>query len=118
MRVKSFVLSLLASVGISGIAILLIAFAMFRWNLRGVGILVCVGLTYALANFIGGFLVGKCAKSRRFLWGIGLGTTYFLCYLLVGSLLKTNDTIGIGNAALTYLLTAAGGMAGGMVARN
>ncbi len=115
MRIKSICLSLLVSVLLTALLLVVIAFAMYRGGLSGVGVSVCIVATYTISNFVGGFLIGKCAKSRRFLWGVALSCVYFAIYLLIGLGLKENVSIGIGNAVITCLIIVISGMLGGML---
>ncbi len=118
MRIKSICLSLLVSMVLTVCLLLITAFAMYKGSLTGVGISICVVATYVISNFAGGFILGKCAKNRRFLWGIGLATAYFLFYLCMGMSVEHNEGIGIGNAVITYIIIATSGMLGGMLANN
>ncbi|WP_346664111.1 TIGR04086 family membrane protein [uncultured Merdimonas sp.] len=38
---------------------------------------------YVLATFAGGIVIGKLAKVRRFLWGLLLGSSYFLLLVVI-----------------------------------
>ncbi len=115
MRIKSVCLSLLVSIVLTVLMLVATAFCMYKWGLSGVGVSICVVAIYVVSNFVGGFLLGKCAKSRRFLWGILLATGYFVFYLLLGAGVPSNEGVGIGNAVITYIIIASSGMLGGMV---
>ena len=68
-----------------------------------------------LSTFVGGFIIGKLMKVRRFFWGLSLGVVYFALLLLI--------TLGVykglngdgANLITTFILCAGGGMAGGMI---
>ena len=70
---------------------------------------------YVMATLVGGIIIGKLARVRRFVWGLGLGIGYFALLLLI--------TLGVyhtlnGNGAnliTTFILCAGGGMVGGMI---
>ncbi len=70
---------------------------------------------YVLSGFLGGFLMGKQMKSRKFLWGILIGLSYF-CILLIVSLGINGGTIeDTVKLLVTFVLCTASSMIGGMV---
>ncbi len=70
---------------------------------------------YVLSGFLGGFLMGKQMKSRKFLWGILVGLSYF-CILLAVSLGINGGTIeDTVRLLITFVLCTASSMIGGMV---
>lgn len=70
---------------------------------------------YIISSFIGGFLTGKGANQKRFLWGIGIGAMYFIVLILISIL--TNSVIGLntGRILSVMLICLVSGMAGGMI---
>ena len=110
-RVKA----LLAAYVVTGILLIILALALYKFELNEGAVTAGVTAVYLISTFTGGLVVGKLAKVRRFLWGIVLGILYFALLLLV--------TVGIyrtfhGNSTeilVTFALCAGGGMAGGMI---
>lgn len=109
--VKAF----LAAYVVTGILLIILALALYKFELNEGAVTAGVTAVYLISTFTGGLVVGKLAKVRRFLWGIVLGILYFALLLLV--------TVGIyrtfhGNSTeilVTFALCAGGGMAGGMI---
>lgn len=107
--------ALLASYVVTGILLIILALALYKFELNEGAVTAGVTAVYLISTFTGGLVVGKLAKVRRFLWGIVLGILYFALLLLV--------TVGIyrtfhGSSTeilVTFALCAGGGMAGGMI---
>ena len=107
--------ALLAAYVVTGILLIILALALYKFELNEGAVTAGVTAVYLISTFTGGLVVGKLAKVRRFLWGIVLGMLYFALLLLV--------TVGIyrtfhGSSTeilVTFALCAGGGMAGGMI---
>lgn len=107
--------ALLAAYVVTGILLIILALALYKFELNEGAVTAGVTAVYLISTFTGGLVVGKLAKVRRFLWGIVLGILYFALLLLV--------TVGIyrtfhGSSTeilVTSALCAGGGMAGGMI---
>lgn len=71
--------------------------------------------TYLTSTLIGGIVIGKLARVKRFLWGMLLGILYFALLLIITlGVYRTLNGDGV-NLVTTLLLCAGGGMAGGMI---
>ena len=107
--------ALLAAYVVTGILLIILALALYKFELNEGAVTAGVTAVYLISTFTGGLVVGKLANVRRFLWGIVLGILYFALLLLV--------TVGIyrtfhGSSTeilVTFALCAGGGMAGGMI---
>ena len=107
--------ALLAAYVVTGILLIILALALYKFELNEGAVTAGVTAVYLISTFTGGLVVGKLATVRRFLWGIVLGILYFALLLLV--------TVGIyrtfhGSSTeilVTFALCAGGGMAGGMI---
>ena len=70
---------------------------------------------YVVSTLIGGMIIGKLTKSKRYLWGMVLGIIYFVLLLLItlGVYRTLNgDSVSI---VTSLILCAGGGMTGGMI---
>ena len=108
--------ALLASYIVTGILLFVVTFFLykFEWDEQMVpaGIIVI----YVVSTFVGGFILGKIKKSRKFLWGLIMGVLYFaLLFLISFGVYRSFDGNGT-NVITTLLLCAGGGMLGGMLA--
>ena len=102
--------ALLAAYVVTGILLIILALALYKFELNEGAVTAGVTAVYLISTFTGGLVVGKLAKVRRFLWGIVLGILYFALLLLV--------TVGIyrtfhGSSTeilVTFALCAGGGI--------
>ncbi len=68
---------------------------------------------YVLSNLVGGFVVGKCTKQKRYLWGVLVGVLYFSLLILIT--LGVHRTISDGNVVTVMILCICSGTIGGMI---
>lgn len=107
--------SLLASYIVTAVPLLLLAMALYKLELNEKSVSAAIVAIYVIATLIGGIVIGKLAKVRRFLWGLGLGIGYFgLILLITLGVYRTLNTDGV-NLVTTLILCAGGGMAGAMI---
>ncbi|MCI9423089.1 TIGR04086 family membrane protein [Lachnospiraceae bacterium WCA-9-b2] len=107
--------SLLVSYVITGILLLLLAVALFRFELNEKAVSAAIVAIYIIATLLGGIIIGKFAKVRRYLWGMGLGIGYFALLLLITLGVYRTLNGDAANLVTTLILCAGGGMAGGML---
>ena len=70
---------------------------------------------YVVSTLIGGMIIGKLTKSKRYLWGMVLGIIYFV--LLLRITLGVYRTLNGDSVSIvtSLILCAGGGMTGGMI---
>ena len=73
-------------------------------------------LALMISTFSAGFVLGKLAGKRKFLWGLFAGITYFVLLMLITLGVYHAFQGNVTNIAVTFLLCAGGGMLGGMIA--
>ena len=109
-KVIWWIKSLLASYIVTGISLLVLTFFMYEKIVSAA----IVGI-YVVSTLIGGMIIGKLTKSKRYLWGMVLGIIYFVLLLLItlGVYRTLNgDSVSI---VTSLILCAGGGMTGGMI---
>ena len=107
--------TLLFSYILTGLLLAILAFLLYKLRLGEQAVTIAIIVIYVAATLFGGFVAGKKLKNRKFLWGLLLGTAYFVVLTLV-SLMAGRGGIEMGNTFLTTLvLCAGGGMLGGML---
>lgn len=107
--------SLLCAYIITGILLLILTLLLYKLNLDEGKVSAGIILIYVVSTFAGGFVIGKMAGTRKFVWGLTCGILYFALLLLV-SLGLYRSLQGNGtNVLTTFFLCAGGGMLGGMV---
>lgn len=107
--------ALLISYVVTAVLLFVLAGLLYKLELDEKAVSAGIIAIYIVATLIGGIALGKMAKTRRFLWGLGLGICYFALLLLITlGVYRTVDTTGI-NVVTTFILCAGGGMIGGMI---
>lgn len=96
--------------GLFILALLLLQFQLSQETVE-IGILVL----YVLSVFGAGFLIGKQRKTRKFLWGMLAGFSYYLILFLLSLFLQKVLTADAGELITTFLICTGGGMLGGML---
>ncbi|MFI3200952.1 MAG: TIGR04086 family membrane protein [Eubacteriales bacterium] len=102
--------------GITFLALLLLAFCVYHFQLNESVVSISMIITYVFTTFISGYCMGKKVIARKFLWGLLSGGGYFVVLLCLSFLVHPSE-IEIGNHMVTtMILCCASGMLGGMVA--
>ena len=99
---------------ITGMLLLLLAFLMYRMDLAEPVVNGAIIAIYIIAGFFGGFLMGKRAGVKKYLWGLLMGALYYGVLLLVGVVLHqglNGEPVHLLSTMVLCLLSAtAGGM--------
>lgn len=107
--------SLLFSYVVTGILLVLLTVLLYKFELDEKLVSAAIVGIYLLATMAGGLVIGKLMKVRRFLWGLGLGITYFALLMLITlGVYHTLNGSGV-NLVTAFVLCAGGGMTGGML---
>ena len=95
--------------------LLLLAFFLYKFDLTERPVSIAIIVIYVVATFFAGFVTGKKLGNRQFLWGLLMGTAYFVVLALVSLAVKQSpDALG-QSFFTTLMLCAGGGMLGGML---
>ena len=106
--------ALLCAYVMTGI-LLILTVLLYKAGLSEENINAGIILTYVISTFSGGFVIGKLAGVKKFLWGLLLGIMYFVLLLLISLGIYHSLQSDMMNLVTTFLLCAGGGMLGGMV---
>ena len=107
--------ALLCAYVMTGILLLILTVLLYKAGLSEENINAGIILTYVISSFSGGFVIGKLAGVKKFLWGLLLGIMYFVLLLLISLGIYHSLQSDMMNLVTTFLLCAGGGMLGGMV---
>lgn len=107
--------SLLASYVVTGVLLLILAVLLYKLDLDEQKVTMGIIVIYVLSTFLGGIVIGKLMKVRRFMWGLFLGGLYFVLLLLISVGVYHGIQNDGMNMVTTFLLCAGGGMLGGMI---
>lgn len=97
---------------ITGILLLLLAFFLYQFQLDEKKVSIGILVIYILATFLGGFIIGKYMKCKRFIWGMVIGILYVVLLMLI--------SFGVYRSALdssymtTLIMCICSGTLGGM----
>ena len=100
---------------ITGILLLLLAFLMYKMDLAEPVVNGAIIAIYIIAGFFGGFLMGKKAGVKKYLWGLLMGALYYGVLLLVGVILHQGLDAEPVHLLSTMMLCLLSATAGGMI---
>ncbi len=106
---------LLFSYIVTAFILLLLSFLMLKLDLPGSVIGGGIILAYIVSTFLGGFLIGKKAEQRKFLWGFAMGVAYFVILLIVSLMMNRVSPMPFGNLLTAFIICSVSGMLGGML---
>lgn len=114
-RAADVLKALLCAYIVTGVLLLVLTLLLYKAGLSEENVNAGIILTYVISTFSGGFVIGKLARVRKFLWGLLLGVVYFVLLLLISLGIYHSLQSDLMNLATTFLLCAGGGMLGGMI---
>ena len=97
------------------VLLLLLALALFKMEIAESVSKVWLIAVYVISGFLGGFLIGKRRKSKKYAWGFLIGLAYFLILLAVSLILYRGLSGDLTHLLTTLALCVASGTVGGMV---
>ncbi|MED9903771.1 MAG: TIGR04086 family membrane protein [Lachnospiraceae bacterium] len=100
---------------LTGGLLMLLALMVYRFSLPEKIVSVIIIGIYIGATFFAGFVTGRKFKAKKYLWGLLMGSLYFVV-LVVLSLAVNHSFQDVASNFLTVLVMCAGsGMLGGML---
>ncbi|MBQ8592054.1 MAG: TIGR04086 family membrane protein [Lachnospiraceae bacterium] len=107
--------TLLFSYIMTGGLLLLLAFMLYQFKLQETIVSIGIIFIYIISTFLAGFITGKKFGEKKFIWGLVVGSAYFIILLIV-SLCVNQGVADIANDLFTtFLMCAGSGMLGGML---
>lgn len=107
--------TMIISYVVTGVLLLLLAFAMYKMKLDEGIVNLCIIFIYVFASLVGGFTLGKQVKEKKFLWGAIAGLLY-IAIIIGASILATGELNILPKEVISALLLClGGGMIGGML---
>lgn len=97
------------------ILLLLLAWVLYQMEPGELVSKVWLIAVYVISGFLGGFLIGKRTKSKKFLWGCLMGLLYFAVLLVVSLLMYKGLAEDWMHLVTTCILCVTSGTAGGMI---
>ena len=118
MRKNNFVpvvVSVLAMCAVSALLLLGLSAAVFYMELPANIIQIGITVIYLLSGLMGGLLVGKMQREKKFLWGIITGIVFFLLLLVLSLLYNSGHIVDVVHMLSVLVLTVLSSMIGGMI---
>ena len=106
--------TLIVTYVISAVLLAALSFALFQFHLREPEVNAAVNAVYILSCLLGGLIAGKTMKTRRFLWGMGLGLGY-AAFLWAVTYLTERSGGDLKETILMFFICILGGALGGML---
>lgn len=100
---------------ISAVALVFIAFMMYKWDVSDSVVRGGILAAYVLSCFISGAVVSRQHSERRYLWGLLMGAVYFTILWVVSLIGNKGAFTGVSGILPALALCLFGGMLGGMV---
>lgn len=111
-----FLLFLLFSYLLTLSGLLILSLLLYKLSISESAVNIGIIVIYIFSTFLTAYLCGRKMKKKKFLWGILLGTSYFLVLLLISLITKQTNVILGTNVLTAYMLCAGAGTLGGMLA--
>lgn len=115
-QVMQIMKALLASYIITGLLLFILTFLLYKFEWDEQMVTAGIIVIYIASSFVGGFILGKLQKEKKFLWGLIMGLLYFLLLFLISFGVYRSFSGNGTNLITTLLICAGGGILGGMLA--
>ena len=107
--------ALIASYIVTGIALLGLAFAMYKCGLSERAVQFGITFIYIFAAAVGGLVVGRQVKQKKFIWGFIVGLLYVAIIFVTSLITSKGGDVIAARGLTTLLLCVGGGTLGGMI---
>lgn len=95
--------------------LLLLALMLYRFGLSEKVVSICIILIYIAVTFLAGFIAGKRAGEKKFIWGLVMGCVYFLILMVVSIIVNRGIEEPASRMITVFMLCSGSGMLGGML---
>ena len=112
-KVSWMIKALLVSYVVSCILLLILAFGVYKLDLKEQIVQGGIIVIYALSAFFGGRTAGKLYESRRIVWGGVLGVFYYVLLFILGVVMY-QDVKSVGDIIPVLGTCVISGMIGGV----
>ena len=109
--VKCMLVSFLLTAGL----LLFLALMLYRFGLSEKVVSIGIIVIYIAVTFLAGFIAGKRAGEKKFLWGLAMGCIYFLILTAVSVIVNRGIEDAASSLVTVFLLCGGSGMLGGML---
>lgn len=106
---------LICSYIITGLLLLFLALLLYKFDFDDGKVTIGITLIYIIASFIGGFILGKLKREKKFLWGALCGAAYFIILTLISLLVNRGLEGGVSGFTTVLVMCIGSGCIGGML---
>lgn len=96
--------------------LLLLALLVYKFHFEDSVIHTGILVIYFISNFIGGLIIGKVKKEKKFLWGFLTGLSYFILLSIASFIALSGFYSSLSAALSAFFCCILGGIVGGMLA--
>lgn len=100
---------------LTGVTLAILAYLVFKYNIKESTVNIVIIAIYILATILGGFITGKKVKEKKFFWGLCLGLLYILIIYIAALLFNKDFSIMSKSSITAFCMCVGGGMLGGMI---
>lgn len=97
------------------VLLFLLAFVLFKTDATELVCKIWLISVYIISGFMGGFLIGKRTKNKKFLWGFFVGLIYFVILFVASMILHRGGIEDWTHMVTTMILCVTSSLVGGMV---
>lgn len=106
---------LVAAYALTAVLLLLLAFGVYKMGIPEKVVAIAIVLIYILSCLLAGFLIGKVQRNKKFLWGLLMGSVYFVVLLILTGIMNKGVSEIASDAGTTLFICLGSGMLGGMI---
>ena len=106
---------LLFSYILTGGLLMLLALLVYRFSLTEKIVSIAIIAIYIGATFFAGFVTGKKLMTKKFLWGLVMGSMYFFVLVILSIIINHSFKDVASNFFTVMVMCAGSGMLGGML---
>ena len=115
MKMKAYGQGLLVGAVVTAVLILLLSLGLYQFRWGESTLQIGIWVIYALSALVGGMVVGKKLRNRRFVWGAAYGLLYFALLFLISGATSGGWNASFRELAMACGICLGGGMLGGMI---
>ncbi|MGN0205146.1 MAG: TIGR04086 family membrane protein [Coprococcus sp.] len=113
--IRGIAAGILMSTAVTMALIFIMALLMYVADVGSMGIKIGVHFIYIAAALAGGWIAGRKAGFKKFLWGLLSGFLYYLLVCVIAALSGGMDAHGFRIQTVPALICIGSGMLGGML---
>lgn len=107
--------AILISYILSAIALVVLAFIMYKFGLTKSQVEIGVKVIYFISAFIAGLVIALKEKRRRLFWGMAMGAAYMAIIIIISFIVNKGNIENIVGMLINMAICVAGGGIGALI---